>query len=343
VGKEVCEPNDGPCTRVQSLLYQSALRPVAELDESGQVRSFFVYGDKVNVPEYMVRGGTTYRIITDHLGSLRLVVNASTGEIVQRMLHDEHGNVVEDWVAEGFDRVPFGFAGGLYDPDTGLVRFGARDYDPEIGRWTSPDPIGFSGGDGNLYAYSYNDSVNLIDPSGHIAFVPIFIGIGVGLATDYIYQTYVAPQVESAAFEYLGPTAGAGALTAALVTNTARNLPVKAAKEIVATAPRKLYHYGFSRYADDIASGGLKPGTSGKVFTTPAGDLSPMQAQIDLALPPNRGLRDAVYEIDVLTLERMGANVPSATQVGRSFNMPGSGSEVVLDLRVPAEAVRRVR
>ncbi|MFZ1827466.1 MAG: RHS repeat-associated core domain-containing protein [Candidatus Competibacteraceae bacterium] len=48
---------------------------------------------------------------------------------------------------------PFGFAGGLYDQDTGLVRFGARDYDPETGRWTAKDPILFAGGDANLFAY----------------------------------------------------------------------------------------------------------------------------------------------------------------------------------------------
>ena len=35
----------------------------------------------------------------------------------------------------------FGFAGGIYDPDTELVRFGARDYDPRVGRWTTKDPI----------------------------------------------------------------------------------------------------------------------------------------------------------------------------------------------------------
>jgi RHS repeat-associated protein len=62
--------------------------------------------------------------------------------------------------------VPFGFAGGLYDPDTELVRFGARDYDPETGRWTAKDPIWFAGGDTNLYAYVGNDPVNLIDYSG---------------------------------------------------------------------------------------------------------------------------------------------------------------------------------
>ena len=61
---------------------------------------------------------------------------------------------------------PFGFAGGLYDPDTRLTRFGARDYDAETGRWTAKDPILFDGGDSNLYGYVLQDPVNGIDPSG---------------------------------------------------------------------------------------------------------------------------------------------------------------------------------
>jgi RHS repeat-associated protein len=61
---------------------------------------------------------------------------------------------------------PFAYAGGIYDQDTGLVRFGARDYDPISGRWTAKDPIRFAGGDANMYAYVANDSMNVVDPSG---------------------------------------------------------------------------------------------------------------------------------------------------------------------------------
>ena len=42
---------------------------------------------------------------------------------------------------------PLGFASGLYDPDTKLTRFGARDYDPVVGRWLQRDPIKFEGWD----------------------------------------------------------------------------------------------------------------------------------------------------------------------------------------------------
>ena len=62
--------------------------------------------------------------------------------------------------------INFGFAGGLYDQDTKLTRFGYRDYDAETGKWTAKDPIRFNGGDVNLYGYVLGDPVNFVDPEG---------------------------------------------------------------------------------------------------------------------------------------------------------------------------------
>jgi len=151
---------------VQGFLYENQLEPVAELDGSGTLVSRFVYCGcgAGNIPQYMLKGGITYRIISDHLGSPRLVVDVTSGAIVQRMDYDEFGNVILD-TNPGFQ--PFGFAGGLYDRDTGLVRHGARDYDPETSRWTAKDPLGLEGGK-NLYGYVQNDPINFIDPDGHI-------------------------------------------------------------------------------------------------------------------------------------------------------------------------------
>lgn len=155
-------------TPVKGFLYQEDRRVVAELDGSNSVVSRFLYGTRGNVPDCMLRwdgaGWVAYRIVADHLGSVRLAVKASDGSIAQRIDYDEFGKPT--FTVGPADFQPFGFAGGLYDPDTGLVRFGARDYDAEVGRWTAKDPLGFAGGDTNLYAYAFGDPVNRLDPSG---------------------------------------------------------------------------------------------------------------------------------------------------------------------------------
>lgn len=148
---------------VQGFLYQNQLNPIAELDASGNVIARFVYGSRPNVPDYMLKGGATYRIVSDHLGSPRLVIDAQAGAVAQRMDYDEFGNVILN-TNPGFQ--PFGFAGGLYDRQTGLVRFGARDYDAGVGRWTAKDPIRFTGQSSNLYGYVRSDPVNFIDREG---------------------------------------------------------------------------------------------------------------------------------------------------------------------------------
>jgi RHS repeat-associated protein len=153
---------------LQWLLAYAAGLPVARLFPDGSVESIYVYGALAHVPDLIIKAGRTYRIIHDHLGSPRLVVDAETGEIAQRLDYDVHGRVLLD---TNPDFQPFAFAGGLHDADTGLVRFGARDYDPALARWTAKNPSGFAGGDTNLYAYAYGDPVNFVDPNGELAFL----------------------------------------------------------------------------------------------------------------------------------------------------------------------------
>lgn len=175
VGKQV----NGVLTR--GYLYGRQIGPIAELEGSGQLLSQFIYASRSHVPDYLIRGGKTYRIISDHLGSPRLVIDTTSGAVAQRLSYDRFGNVLED-TNPGFQ--PFGFAGGLYDPDTGLVRFGARDYDPQVGRWTAKDPIQFAGGDTNLYGYVGGDPVNWVDPDGRL---PVFAAVGAGMLLGYIF------------------------------------------------------------------------------------------------------------------------------------------------------------
>ncbi|HEY8470587.1 MAG TPA: RHS repeat domain-containing protein [Longimicrobiales bacterium] len=76
---------------VRAWLYGDRINPVAELDSTGAVVARFVYGSRLNVPDYMVKGGATYRIVADQVGSVRLVVDASTGEVVQRIDYGSSG------------------------------------------------------------------------------------------------------------------------------------------------------------------------------------------------------------------------------------------------------------
>jgi len=109
------------------------------------------------------RDGTRWWVATDHLGSPRVVSDAQ-GTVVRRLAYDAWGNVTLD-TNPSFD-LAVGWAGGLPDPTTGLVRFGLRDYDPASGRWTTRDPALRDGGQANFYAYAGNDPTSAVDPSG---------------------------------------------------------------------------------------------------------------------------------------------------------------------------------
>lgn len=135
----------------------------ATVDPSGNTVERFIYGTGGNTPDLIQKSGVTYRVIADSRGSVRAIVDTTNGNAVQRLDYDEFGRVTTD-TNPGFQ--PFGYAGGLYDRDTGLVHFGAREYDPQTGTWTSEDPLGFQSGDPNFYSYASNDPINNVDPTG---------------------------------------------------------------------------------------------------------------------------------------------------------------------------------
>lgn len=162
LGRRITRSLGGAITN--RFVYRNALDVAAEVNASGTVTTRYVYGPLSHTPAYFIRGGVTYAIITDVVGSVRDVVRTSDGTVMQALTYDPWGKVISD-SSPRFQ--PFGFAGGLYDADTGLVHFGARDYDPGTGRWLSKDGSGLAGGL-NVYAYCGDDPVNRFDPDGHI-------------------------------------------------------------------------------------------------------------------------------------------------------------------------------
>ena len=158
LGRRIAKKVDG--VTMEKYLWQGLTRLLAVYDGSDALVMRFEYADG-RMPVSMSSGGATYYLAYDQVGSLRVVADAS-GNVVKRIDYDSFGNVIGD--TNPTFEVPFGFAGGLHDRDTGLVRFGFRDYDPDVGRWTAKDPIGFAGGDTDLYGYCLNDPVNWVDP-----------------------------------------------------------------------------------------------------------------------------------------------------------------------------------
>ena len=159
-GKRIGKKVDG--TLEAGYLYRPDGSLAAQTDGSGAVVARFGYDDEGRLT-LVERGSTRYQVVTDRLGSPLLVIDAATGKVADAITYDAWGNVTSD-TKPGF--IPIGFAGGLRDPDTGLTLFGAREYDPQTGRWTGPDPIRYAGGDAILYRYVAGDPVNVTDPTG---------------------------------------------------------------------------------------------------------------------------------------------------------------------------------
>ncbi len=125
------------------------------------ITTSYVHGPGIDQPLSLTRDGQTYYYHADGLGSITSVTD-STQAVVNRYAYDTYGAMKRSETVWN----DFGFAGREYDSETGLYYLRARYYDPETGKFMSKDPIGFAGGDVNLYRYVGNNPVYWIDPFG---------------------------------------------------------------------------------------------------------------------------------------------------------------------------------
>jgi RHS repeat-associated protein len=134
---------------------------LATYDANNNLKQRFEY-TLGHTPTSFTQNGSRYYIVSDHLGSPR-AISDDNGNVIKAVSYDSYGNVIDD--SNPVFTIPFGYAGGLQDSDTKLIRFGFRDYDPQTGRWTARDPIGLSGGL-NVYGYVQNNPIGSNDRYG---------------------------------------------------------------------------------------------------------------------------------------------------------------------------------
>ncbi len=261
LGRRIAKKING--TVVEKYLWQGLTRLLAVYDGSDTLLMRFEYAD-ARMPVAMTKDGSTYYLGYDQVGTLKAVADAS-GTVLLKRQYDSFGNILSEENSLPFE-VPFGFAGGLYDRDTKLVRFGYRDYDPETGRWTAKDPILFAGGDTDLYGYCLNDPVNIIDPNG----LEFWSAFRQGLV-DGVTGAAVVAGIAAAAIT-VAPTAAAAITGGLFVAGTVGGM--SSIYSMVSNSCSDNIGYNLGSFAGGAIVGGLT-GTFFNSKLSPPGQASP--------------------------------------------------------------------
>lgn len=138
---------------------------------------------------------STYVHFSDTKGSITHTFSAQTSSLRNTHRYDDFGAMPAEKSEESSKDHLSTFEGNFYDDMTGLLDFGARWYDPLVGRFTVPDDIleveFMLKCDGlNRYAFENNDPINHVDPTGHWSLSAIFgVVFGVLLVAASIAAT----------------------------------------------------------------------------------------------------------------------------------------------------------
>ena len=155
---------DGSVTANMEYLYDN--EDIVAVYENGSLVKEFVHGPGIDEPLAVKSGGSWYYYHADGLGSVLTLSDSNGQKVGTSFGYDSFGNLVKGTLDETYT-----YTGREWDKDAGLYYYRARFYDPEIGRFISKDPIGFDGGDVNLYSYVGQNGITRTDPSGLFSFV----------------------------------------------------------------------------------------------------------------------------------------------------------------------------
>jgi RHS repeat-associated protein len=332
---------------------------------------------------YEVNGsGATTTYHHDATGSTVALTN-DTATVIERIGYTPWGQINHRINLSGTHHdTPFLFTGffGNQSDGNGLLHMRNRYYHPGICRFLNADPAQEGM---NWFAYGGGNPVGMVDPMGlgitsalnavqttlsFLGMTPVFgavfdvvnagISIGRGNYVDAGFNLASAiPGIGdfAAGAKLIG--AGAAAYGGYRAYNaishgvSAYRAPAAAAKTIAGggdDAGRYLYHYTNPKSADNILAKGFdtRYTVDGSLYFTNKGNLSPIQAQIELALPANRQLPGSLLRIDAGALEKAGIS-PFIGPRRVQGNLPGLGSgggtEFLFNQNIPSQFIQKVR
>ncbi len=340
-------------------------RPLALTDGAGAAVQTYLWANGSLVAQVEANGAIHYAHFNE-LGHL-LALTDENGAVTDQFAYHPYGRLV---ARTGTTDTPFAYMGahGVMRAGYDLYLTRHRAYSANLMRFMQTDPLGLDGGL-NLYAYAGGNPVFFVDVLGLARMSPelAFAPRSDNLMSEAEYRAYQSQQQQAQTFlRALGANASSpqlaqqvsldlvtalpGAAVGGLVDDAVRGIvgAVRGGSVVAGAArnpPSTLYHYTSKEAADNIARQGLMPGRDGFSYLTSQGGLSPIQAQIELALPVNRSLPNAVLKIDAQGLSRAGIN-PALGPRQVQGNLPGfgagGGTELLFDQKIPAQFIQRI-
>jgi RHS repeat-associated protein len=324
--------------------------PILIKDATGS----YVTGPGGRPIEQIMPDNTVFYLIADELGSTETITNSGGQPVTQYAYPDPYGAVTLS--QSGTPQTPFLYAGQYTDSDTGLQYLGSRYYDGTTGNFLTPDAA--AGLTRQPYSYAGDSPFNAAGLSSQL---PSLSGTpeptpdllhrvaatsvqGVGnflgethddlVSGDPLHVTLGVVNSFQIALTFMGAAEDALTLGRAI-------LPTLADES--SALPRVLYHYS-TRPPEDVFRTGLRSDKYDRVFLTTAGDLSPVKAQIELALPGGRGYPTSLWAVRTADLQALGLKLTGPRQVTwLEGGGAGGGWEVVASGGpVPARLLTRV-